>query len=256
MLKEIIISIQSYFQAHSFIMKHRLWKWILIPGIIYTTLLILGLYYFWSSCNTAMTWVFDKVSLKSWLDQLQYSWLNFFIIMGTIFAQLLLFFASFSLFKNFMLMLNAPVFAYLSEKTQSIIDDTPFQLNLKQLYHDVLRSFIQSLRNIAWQLIYVIALFLLATIPFAGWVAPMIFIFVDFYYTGFTMIDYTNERDHLSRSASIELINYHRGLAIGNGMSFYLFHAVPLIAIFAPGYAIVAATLSIHHAKENDVIVS
>jgi CysZ protein len=256
MLKEIIISIQAYFQAHRFIMKHRLWKWILIPGIIYTTLLVLGLYYFWSSCNQAMTWVFDQVSLKSWLEKFEASWMGFFIIMGYVFAQLLLFFSSFSLFKHFMLMLNAPIFAYLSEKTQSILDGSNFKLHPAQLIKDVQRSIIQSMRNIAWQLIYLVALFILAAVPFAGWITPMIFVFIDCYYTGFSMIDYTNERDALSRSASIDLINHHRGLAIGNGMSFYLFHAVPLGVLFAPGYAVVAATISIHQAKENDVINS
>jgi len=256
MLKEIIIAIQSYFQAHRFIIKHRLWKWILIPGVLYTTLLIFGLYYFWSSCNMAMTWIFDHLSLRTWMEKLESTWLGVFVIFGYVFANILLFFTSFSLFKHFMLMLNAPVFAYLSEKTQSIIDGTNYELNPNMLFKDVIRAVIQSLRNISWQLIYVMALFILAAIPLAGWIAPMIFVFIDFYYTGFSMIDYTNERDHLSRSASSDLINHHRGLAIGNGMSFYLLHAVPLGSIFAPGYAIVAATLSIHHAKQNDVIIS
>jgi hypothetical protein len=32
MLKEIVIAFQSYAEAHRFIIKHRLWKWIVIPA--------------------------------------------------------------------------------------------------------------------------------------------------------------------------------------------------------------------------------
>ena len=156
-----------------------------------------------------------------------------------------------------MLLLGSPLFAFLSEKTQSIIDNKEYRIDSKMILKDVLRAFIQTFRNILWQLVYLIALFILTIIPVFGWLSPLFYLFIDGYYTGFSMLDYTNERNHLNRSASADLINNHRGLAIGNGLVFYIVHAIPVVgAIFAPGYAIVAATLSIHHAKENDVILT
>lgn len=44
MLKEIIIAIQSYYNAHRFIVKHKLWQWILIPGVIYAILFCAGIF--------------------------------------------------------------------------------------------------------------------------------------------------------------------------------------------------------------------
>jgi CysZ protein len=42
-------------------------------------------------------------------------------------------------------------------------------------------------------------------------------------------------------------------LAIGNGMIFYLMHALPVIGwIFAPGYAVIAATLSMQEEEESE----
>jgi CysZ protein len=65
------------------------------------------------------------------------------------------------------------------------------------------------------------------------------------------MLDYTNERKHLSASESIDLINRHKGLAIGNGIVFYLIHILPVIGwVFAPGYAVVAATLSLQDQRQ------
>ncbi|HZZ76566.1 MAG TPA: hypothetical protein VFE04_11585, partial [Puia sp.] len=64
MLKEIVIAIQAYLKANDFISKHRLWKWILIPGIAYMILFTVGLYFFWISADTAVSELFS--GLDKW----------------------------------------------------------------------------------------------------------------------------------------------------------------------------------------------
>ena len=62
------------------------------------------------------------------------------------------------------------------------------------------------------------------------------------------MLDYSCERHKLSPSASINFISQRRGLAIGNGLVFYLMHFVPFVGwVLAPSYALVAATISLYH---------
>jgi CysZ protein len=52
----------------------------------------------------------------------------------------------------------------------------------------------------------------------------------------------------MSPSASINFISQHRGLAIGNGLVFYLMHFIPFVGwVLAPSYALVAATISLYH---------
>lgn len=61
------------------------------------------------------------------------------------------------------------------------------------------------------------------------------------------MLDYSCERHKLSPSESILYISKHKGLAIGNGLLFYLMHGIPLIGwLLAPSYAVVAATISLY----------
>lgn len=55
LLKEIIIAFQSYAKAHHFITKHKLWKWIVIPGILYALLFCIGMWFFIDSSSTAVT---------------------------------------------------------------------------------------------------------------------------------------------------------------------------------------------------------
>jgi CysZ protein len=256
MLKEIIISIQAYFEAHQFIKKHRLWKWILIPGLIYTILFIAGFYLFWTSSNNATAWMLSKFGAKKWLEHMEDTWLSFFFIIGQIFIRLLMLIFYFSFFKFMFLIIGSPVFAYLSEKTECIIQGKEFPFSLAQLMKDIVRGIRIALRNMSWQTVYMLALLIVSLIPIIGWVTPLVVLFIDCYYMGFSMLDYSSERNNLEPSASIQLISQHRGLAIGNGMVFYILHLVPVIGwLFAPSYAVIAATLSLHRAKENHVII-
>jgi CysZ protein len=85
-----------------------------------------------------------------------------------------------------------------------------------------------------------------------GWVVPIATLLVECYYYGFSMLDYSCERHRLSPSESISFIGKHKGLAIGNGMVFYLMHAIPVLGwILAPAYAVVAATISLYHRDDR-----
>ena len=252
MLKEIIIAIQSYFEAHDFIHKHRLWKWIIIPGILYTLLFIFGMYFFWQSSNNAVNWISQQIGLEAWLQKQRSDWLSFIFVMAGLILRIVLVFFYFSLFKYLFLIIGSPVFAYLSEKTESILEGKDFPFDGKQLLQDVLRGIRLALRNTLWQTVYVVSLLLLSLVPLAGWITPVIALFVECYYYGSSMLDYSLERHKLTYAQSIIYIGRHRGLAIGNGLMFYLMHGFIIIGwVLAPAYAVVAATLSLHKVKTS-----
>ena len=252
MLKEIVIAIQSYIDAHQFIRQHKLWKWIFIPGIIYMLLFIVGMYLFWNSSDSAVTWLSKNIGLEAWLQQQRNELLSFLFVMAGIMLRLILVFFYFSLFKYLFLIIGSPVFAYLSEKTYSILEGREFPFSFSQLMKDAWRGIRLALRNTAWQTVYAVSLIFLSLIPLAGWITPLIALFVECYYYGFSMMDYSCERNQMSPSASIDFIGRHRGLAVGNGLIFYLMHGIVFIGwILAPAYAVIAATLSLHRIKNS-----
>ena len=252
LLKEIVIAIQSYFDAHSFIRKHKMWKWIIIPGIIYTILFIAGMYFFWNSSDSAVTWLSKTIGLETWLQQQRNALLNFLFLMAGMMLRLILVFFYFSLFKYLFLIIGSPVFAYLSEKTSSLIEGREFPFSTSQFLKDAWRGIRLALRNTMWQTLYAVSLIFLSLIPLFGWITPLIALFVECYYYGFSMMDYSCERNRMSPSASVEFIGRHKGLAIGNGLIFYLMHGLILIGwILAPAYAVIAATLSLHRIKNQ-----
>ena len=256
MLKEIIIAIQAYFQTHRFIIKHRLWKWIFIPGLIYALLFCVGIYFFWKSSNYAIDFMLLKTGVKDWIQKMQNGWLSWFIIFAQLMLHMVLMLFYFSLFKYLFLIIGSPLFAFLSEKTEAIMEGKDFPFSFTQLIKDIIRGIRIALRNMLWQTVYAVSIFILAFIPVIGWITPLIALMVECYYLGFSMLDYSCERHKLSTSQSIAFIGKHKGMAIGNGMIFYLMHLIPFLGwVLAPGYAVIAATISLYGDKETKLVV-
>ena len=252
MLKEIVIAIESYFRAHQFIKKHRLWKWIILPGLLYMILFATGMYFFVVSSNNVVSYLSKVIGIDSWLQMQRNAFLSFIFLMGGIMLRIILLFFYFSLFKYLFLIVGSPLFAYLSEKTEAILEGKDYPFNLKQILKDIFRGIRLAIRNSLWQTVYTISILILSLFPVIGWITPVIALFIECYYYGFSMLDYSCERHKLSPSESVAFIGKHRGLAIGNGLLFYVMHIVPIIGwIFAPAYAVVAATLSLYYQQKE-----
>lgn len=248
MLKEIVIAFQSWAEAHRFIEERRFWKWIILPGIFYAALFIFGMIVFWRSADFAVSWASAQLHIEPWLQQERSNLLSFLFLMAGLMLRLVLVLFYFSFFKYLILIIGSPVFAYLSEKTEAILEEKEHSFNWAELRKDCARSIRLALRNCGWQTLYLFGLILLSLIPVVGWITPMIALVMECYYFGFSMLDYSLARNGFTGMQSIQFTGRHRGLAIANGFLFYLMHAV---IIFAPAYAIIAATLTVRKVKNG-----
>jgi CysZ protein len=67
-------------------------------------------------------------------------------------------------------------------------------------------------------------------------------ILLECYYYGYAMIDYGLATEKMSKDAAAQFVGNQKGLAIGNGLLFYMMHIVPLIGwMSAPFYSLIAA---------------
>lgn len=140
MLKEIVIAIEGYFAAYRFMLKNKLWKWIIIPGIIYAVLFVISMYLFGSSANNFIEWILRTTHLNNWLQRIDSGFLAFLLTFDAIILWMVLMLFYFSLFKYLWLILCSPVFAYLSEKTEAIMEERELHFKWKQLWRDVRRG--------------------------------------------------------------------------------------------------------------------
>ncbi len=252
MLKEIVIAIQSYARAHRFIQKNKLWKWILVPGIIYSLLFVVSMYFFGKTANAFIDWIMTVSGLGDWLHETRSGAIGFLVTLSGIVLWIIQMLFYFSLFKYIWLIIGSPVFSYLSVKTDQILNGGEESFNKTQWLKDIFRGISIALRNALWQTVYLVAIFLLSLIPVAGIFTILLALIVECYYYGFSMLDYSCERKKWSASKSIFYIGNHKGLAIGNGMVFYAMQFIPILGwIVAPAYAVVAATLSMQPETKN-----
>ena len=252
MLKEIVIAIQSYSEAHRFIQKHKLWKWIVIPGIIYAVLFCVGVYFFGKSATGVIDYLTNATGLGSWIQKFQNSLIGFLFTFAGVILWIILILFYFSLFKYLVLILGSPVFTYLSKKTEAILEGREEHIRLPALFTDSWRGIKLVFRNLFWQTLLFILLIVLTLVPVVGWITPLIAVFLECYYYGFSMLDYSCARHQIKPAQSITFIGRHRGLSVCNGLVFYLMHILIGVGwVLAPAYAVIAANLSLYKVKTS-----
>ncbi|MBL4753993.1 MAG: EI24 domain-containing protein [Flavobacteriales bacterium] len=248
MFQGVALGIKSYFTAHKFIKQHKLWAYVLAPGfmnlLLFGGTILIGLHY-----SDALTIYFlDLLGMNEPTEDSS-GWLSTALrwIFMVIFRLLFLLFYLY-LYKYIVLIIMSPVLALLAEKVDKILthNDDPFEMN--RFISDVLRGVGLAIRNLAIEFTLLFALFLLSFVPVLQLITPFLMLSVEFYFFGFSMIDYSNERKRMSVKESAHYVNSNKGLSIAIGGMFYLLLLAPIIGLMiGPTYGVVAAALATHN---------
>lgn len=266
----------TYSEAHRFIMQHRLYRLFLIPVLInillFTLLMWLGISWASGMAESLYAWLaLDAADWGNW------NWAKDVIYWSlSIILHLLVIVVYLSTVRYIMLILIAPVLAYVSEKTEEIATGKAYPFSLGQLLKDAWRGAKLAFRNGIAELLITILLFAFGFIPVLGWFAPFILFGVQSYFYGFSMLDYYFERQRLDADSSRRYIYGHKWVAVGNGAYFngliylltFLVAALPFVlALLAktlfvvpvlflsvlPIYSAVASTLAALKLDKNNL---
>ncbi len=154
----------------------------------------------------------------------------------------------FSLLRLLYQFVCAPLIAYLSRRIYAHTQGGGEPLSTRLLVQDTARFWTVVFRNALWQTVYFIALIIISLIPVIGWVTPLAALLAECYYSGYPRMDLACKRRGINTGRAAHFISLHKGLAIGNGMVFYLLVAIPVIGwVAAPVYSVIAATLTAEH---------
>ena len=164
----------------------------------------------------------------------------------------------------------SPIMAFVSERTETILNGSEVPFSWGQFCKDILRGVILAIRNFIIEIGFIIILGVLGLIiglvfpPLAVITTPLFAVLtftIGAYFYGFATMDYTSERRKLSASESVRYIWKHKGVALANGTIFTLWLIVPIFGtyvgtIFAPITCTVGATLAIHEIdkKEQEIV--
>ena len=229
-----------------------MWRWMIIPGILYAFLFVIGITYFSQTSSTFIEWIILKTGLKSWVDAVGNNLIGFFITMGSFWLWFTLLLFYFALFKFIFLILFSPVFSYQHLRIAAIQKKEEFNFNWAEYIILVIRAIKLNVTNMLWQVVYLIPIILVCTIPIIGWFTPIFTILMECYYFGYAMLDYGLATENKSRASAANYVSTHKGLPIANGIVFYMMHLVPVIGwMTAPFYALIAAHLNTQENKDN-----
>jgi len=233
-------------------MQHRMWKWMIIPGILYGFLFVIGIDYFSQTSSLFIEWIILKTGLKSWVDTLGNNIIGFFITMGSFWLWFTLLLFYFAFFKYIFLILFSPIFSYQHLRIAAIQKNEVFQFKWSEYFILIIRAIKLNLTNMLWQFVYLIPIILVCTIPIIGWFTPIFTILMECYYFGYAMLDFGLATENKSRTSASNYVSTHKGSPIANGIAFYIMHLIPIVGwMTAPFYALIAAHLNTQEIKDN-----
>jgi len=275
-LKNTWIGIRSYRKALIFIIEHKLYWFVALPAV-----LMLGIYQIGHSILVSKP-QYNATNMN------EIGWLLIQLFFEISVSIALMRFA-----KYLVVILLSPLLSYLSQSVEYKITGNTYKFEMTQLLHDIRRGFRLAIRNIMWEYAFFIIVYLFARI---GWKSveesPLLVavFFISFYYSGFSFLDYVNERLKLNMEQSIQFTRSNRGLALSIGALYSLLIWVPvdltalfdwstfsdnpfeflyrftvnlllwLCTSFAPIWSIVAATIAMNDLvdlkKTREIVVS
>jgi len=212
--KSFFFGIRAYFKAMKFIVKNKMYWYLIIPALLMLVIYKVGAIIKHRYVHTSSGNMNEII------------WSMIYVLLEISIAILLMKFA-----KYLVVVILSPLISHLSMKTERILTGNTYPFNFKQLIHDIKRAMRIVVRNLMWEYFFFVIIFIVSLL---GWEdpksAPIFYLtfLIGFFYYGFAFIDYINERRRLDINQSIIFIRKNRGLAIAIGSVYSLLILVPV----------------------------
>lgn len=227
--KDMWTGFRAFYRAIGFVFDNGLWPYFLIPAALDAALYFSG---------DSMRQDLYRIDMSAIAPE-DY---NSLLIVG---LKAIFVFVAARLSNVVVLIILSPLLALLSARTERILEGNHYPFSMERFLKDIRRGINIALRNAAIQLTLVaiwlfVCIFISGLVNFTGW-----FIFViGFYFYGFSLLDYTNERKQVDVGDAYKFIREHAGLTISIGGIFSAIILIPHAGIIlAPIIGIVAATI-------------
>lgn len=249
----------SFFKAIPFIFKNKLWWVFIIPILLNIILYSVGFTftdYVSDIANSYVNnWLGNGGSQSKFMQALPgiLTWIIKILMQ-------IIFFLAFAFFSGYIiLIIMSPLFAWLSERTDQILNKTNYPFNFKQFFIDIWYGILIALRNFAYEIAVVIIVLLANLIPilniFTGLPATIFLFIISSYFYGFAYMYYNLERRKFKVKESVQFIKKYRGMAIANGALFSLSLFIPFFGVMLSGGTAIIATVGATIAM-NDVSIN
>lgn len=240
-LSDFNLGISSYGLAWKLIKEKKMWGYFLFPVLISLSLAVL-MYFLRMEIHQYITEVLNAlINHESWWEWAQ--WLTGWIIDISLF--ILTWYVYLKIQKYILFIILSPVLAYLSEKTEEKLTGKAHLFDFNQFIKDIARGILIAVKNFTIEMGLLLMLFLIGLIPALAPFTGITALIIGWYFYGYSLMDYTNERKKLDVEQSNQSIKSKAGIAVANGMIFEFIFIIPVLGfVIAPILGTVAATIA------------
>lgn len=238
-----LAGLRDYFGAGKIILQQKLWRWLVVPGLLSLLYFPAMLWLGWHFLDDGAGYLRDRW-LPGFLSHPAFVWII------TLALSLGLAYAGFIVYRNVIMICYAPVLSYVSERVEAAL--TPGLAAAKPvigMWRGARRAILMSVVSLGLSAASLIFCLLLLLIPIIGGLLmagllPLSQMFL----AGHGFIDPTLERKGFDVGASFRLVRANKLRVLGCGCGFILLALIPVVGWFiAPGWGIVAGTRSAVH---------
>lgn len=245
---------QAYIESFRFLKQNGL-LWLLWFPLVITALVVYG--------GISLTsWATDLLSsqLTDWMNSLD--WMeglsgffgNALYAILWIVLRILLYFLMAFLGGSIILLLMAPLLTLASESVAKALGAEVPSFKLSQFFRDLSRAISLAIKNGIVQLLLTLACFALGFVPIVGFAAPVLMFLINAYFYGFSFLDYSLERMHISAGESGKFVWQKRWQTIGIGLPFTAWMLIPFFGPMTSGFMALFTTVSATIALEKPAI--
>ena len=245
--------IKVYGDAVEILFSKKFW-WFLIFPVFVLLLLLIGGNILTSYAGDSLYHLIQE-KLESWMSGI--SWLQWVTVTTNVLIRIVLKILYFFFFVAFggyiILILMSPVYSWLSERTEAHLTGKEYPFSFRQFCWEIFRGIMIAFRNMFFQLLVSLILFLFSFIPVIGFLSPVAIFFSSAYFYGFAFMDYAIERKRFNVKQSVRYINKNMGLVTGVGTVFAFCLMIPWFSLIACSFvsllSVIAGTLAVNRVE-------
>jgi CysZ protein len=243
--RTILSVLQVYFDAHTFIRKNNFRRYLIFSGLAFFLLftitikaLIYLVNYFEDPITVELLPILQKFLTIGEEDILKGIKGAFWLIIKAIEAY------KDAIFSTIFLIIGTPFFSFISSKTEEIHSGTTYKFTWKSFLKEIKRGISISIRISIKQFGLILFITLVGLIPVIDLISPLLIFFIQMYYNGILMTDYTFERQGYNVKQSEAFYSAHKPEMFAIGLGFMFLLLIPVVGWFmAPTYGLVASYL-------------
>lgn len=253
-INQLRLSIKSFFQAFSFLRKHKLRHYYIYPIILGVLVFGVGTMFSFYYVDLLRDWLVNLLDFEitgvsddnSFWENVKQGGLKFGEIVLFALIKISIFYLLLKANKYIVLIFLSPVLAYLSERTEEILTGNEYPFNTRQFLYDIWRGVLIAIRNMVIEVAITVVVFVITWfVPIISPLSAIFLFIIGSYFYGFSMFDYWNERRKMKVSDSIRNMRAMKWTLIGNGAIFSAFMLLPIIGtILAPINAVVGSAIA------------